>query len=208
MQFNLDWAYLKPATLTTVITLLLGSSLLAFSFNYLIEAEEQLNTTERKLSSLTSKYRKTLRDKELINNFLTPYQRLQQRGIAGKENRLNWVDTLRASVQALQVPRMYFQFAPQQIFKNGIIDASSKLKVYSSRMKLDVGLLHEIDLLRLLDDLERQIPSMFTIDSCSIDLIGKEFGYVAEQPNLNINCELLWFTIDLGSQTVITEIGP
>ncbi|MCF6282436.1 MAG: hypothetical protein L3J28_09535 [Candidatus Polarisedimenticolaceae bacterium] len=208
MRFDFDWVYLRSAVATTAISLVLGLSLLLFSFNYLTEAEEQREETQRNLYSLTSKYQKARRDKHLINDYLVPYRRLVQMGMVGKEDRLNWVDTLRASVQALQVPRMQFQFSPQQRFDKGIMDAGSQLVVYSSRMKLDVGLLHEIDLLRLVAELERQIPALFTVDSCSINPVSGERVYTADQHNLNVRCDLLWFTIDSGHQMAAMETGP
>lgn len=120
--------------------------------------------------------------------------------MVGKEDRLNWVDSLRTSVQVLQVPRMHFQFSPQVRFDKGLIDAGSQLKLYSSRMNLEVGLLHEIDLLRIFAELERKIPSMFTIDSCEIEPVDEMFFYAVDRHNLNVRCELLWFTFNFAAQ--------
>ncbi len=208
MRFNVDWAYLKMAIVISAIVFLSGALLMIFSVNYRLDAEEQLATEQRELYALSSKYRKARQDKILIDNYLPHYYQLEQQGMVGKERRLNWVDTLRASVKLLEVPHMYFQFAPQRVLQKNIISAGSDLVVNTSRMKLDVGLLHEVDLLQLFSELEQQVTGMFHIDSCSMALIGKDIVLSADHSNLNVSCDLQWFTIDFGVQQVATEMGP
>ncbi len=207
-QFNVDWAYLKTAVVISVITFLSGALLMTFSADYRAEAEERLTTEQRELYTLSSKYRKVRQDKILIDSYLPHYYQLEELGMVGKERRLNWVDTLRASVKSLEVPHMHFQFAPQRVLQKNIIRAGSNLVVNTSRMKLDVGLLHEIDLLRLFSELEHQVTGMFHVDSCSIELIGREITLAADHSNLNVSCDLQWFTIDFGVAQVAMEMGP
>ncbi len=207
-QFNVDWSYLKRSVVISAIAFLLGAALMTFSVNYRLDAEERLATEQRGLYALSSKYRKARQDKILIDNYLQHYYQLEQQGMVGKERRLNWVDTLRASVKSLEVPHMHFQFAPQRVLQKNIISAGSNLVVNTSRMKLDVGLLHEVDLLRLFAELEQQVTGMFNIDKCSMELIGKDIILSADHSNLNVHCELQWFTIDYGAQQVAVEMGP
>jgi len=207
-QFNIDWSYLKRSVVISAIAFLLGAALMTFSVNYRLDAEERLATEQRGLYALSSKYRKARQDKILIDNYLQHYYQLEQQGMVGKERRLNWVDTLRASVKSLEVPHMHFQFAPQRVLQKNIISAGSNLVVNTSRMKLDVGLLHEVDLLRLFTELEQQVTGMFNIDKCSMELIGKDIILSADHSNLNVHCELQWFTIDYGAQQVAVEMGP
>jgi hypothetical protein len=207
-RFNVDWSYLKAAVVISAITFLLGAALMTFSVSYRLDAEERLATEERELYALSSKYRKARQDKILIDEYMLHYYQLEQQGMVGKERRLNWVDTLRASVKLLEVPHMHFQFAPQRVLQKNIISAGSNLVVNASHMKLDVGLLHEVDLLQLFSELEYQVTGMFHIDSCSIELIGQDIVLSADHSNLNVNCDLQWFTIDFGEQQVAKEMGP
>lgn len=207
-RFNVDWTYLKPAVVISAIAFLAGVTLMIFSANHQIDAEEQLVAEQREQNSLKSKYRKVRQDKILIEKYLPHYYQLEQLGMVGKERRLNWVDTLRASVKVLEVPHMHFQFAPQRVLQKDIISAGSKLVVNTSHMRLDVGLLHEVDLLRLFTELEQQVTGMFHIDSCSVEMLGEQIVFSADHSNLNVSCELQWFTIDFGSQEVVMEMGP
>lgn len=201
---DFDWHYLKLAILTAAVTFSLGGALLLFTSDQLLDAEERLQTEQRRVDVLRKRYHKVRHDEQLINTYFVPYQQLEKMRVVGEEHRLNWVDTLRSTVQALQVPQMNFTFSPQQRFNREIIDGSSSLMVFSSQMMIDTSLLHEIDLLRLFDELERQVPNMFHVDSCEIDPIGENVFYAADRPNLNVSCELLWFTIDSGVGAVST----
>ena len=207
-RFNVDWVYLKTAVVISAIAFLSGAALMIFSADYRLDAEERLATEQRELHALSTKYRKARQDRILIDKYLPHYYQLEQLGMVGKERRLNWVDTLRASVKSLEVPHMHFQFAPQRVLQKNIISAGSNLVVNTSRMKLDAGLLHEVDLLRLFSELEHQVTGMFHIDSCAIELIGKEIIFSADHSNLNVSCDLQWFTIDFGARQVAMEMGP
>ena len=199
MQFEIDWHYLKPALVVLGISLLISAAMLVLSMDYLSNAEQRYESEKTAQMALKTKYLNAVDDKRLIEVYRGQYQTLVHKGVVNDEHRLDWVDTLRASVKALKLPRMHFQFKPQRSFAAGYIDSGS-VNVNTSRMMLDIGLLHEVDLLRLFTLLEHRVPGMFHIDNCSMLRNEDEFEYGVDRSNLNVNCELQWFTIAVGNR--------
>ena len=204
MRFEIDWHYLKPALVVLGISLLISAGMLVLSMDHLSDAEQRYESEKAVQMALKTKYLNAVDDKRLIEEYREQYGVLVRKGVVNDEHRLDWVDTLRASVKALKLPRMHFQFKPQRSFAAGYINSGS-VKVNTSRMMLDIGLLHEVDLLRLFTLLEHRVPGMFHIDNCAMLRTEDEFEYGVDRSNLNVNCELQWFTIAVGNKPVVRE---
>jgi hypothetical protein len=67
-------------------------------------------------------------------------------------------------------------------------------RVYASTMRLSAGLVHEEDLLRLLEALERRAAGSFNVESCTIRR-GRAGELAPFGENLQADCSLQWFTV-------------
>jgi hypothetical protein len=67
----------------------------------------------------------------------------------------------------------------------------------ASTMELQTGLVHEVDLLRLLARLHRQAPGLFGVTGCSLERTSADALPQPQKANITSTCELRWFTIPL-----------
>ena len=195
MRFDIDWPYMRPALLVLMVISVISVILLTASFSYLSEMEETYSAETGVRNEWREKYNTAKEDKRLIEQYLAAYTQMEQDGIARDEQRLDWVDTLRARVKEMKLPNVRYQIKPQEPFTAAYLETSPNLAVNVSRAKLEMELLHEVDLLSLINDLEMKVPGIFHVDRCELRRHGAEFSYRLESPNLQATCELLWFTI-------------
>jgi hypothetical protein len=147
------------------------------------------------LNQVRGEYQMIDDEQRVIETYLPQYEDLDTRGIIGEEERLNWIETLRDAALAIKLPSLQYELYPQEEYERDIPLPQGAFKVWSSTMRLDVGLLHEDDLVSLLRRINRGANGLFTVSSCSL---RRELGEPKFEPratNLTASCELEWLTI-------------
>ena len=132
---------------------------------------------------------------------------LKQRGIVGAEQRLDWVEIINQIKKEHRIVKFDYEISPQRKADAALIpdgaDAGG-LSFMASQMKLTLTLLHEGELLNVLDDLRNQAPAWISLRTCQITH-QKTSPAVAVQPATNAaiqaECTLEWLTIKQGSNT-------
>ena len=148
-------------------------------------AQAQRNEIARKLKRLVSEEHEIKQDSAL-------FKKLQTQGIVGEERRLEWVEQLKAIRDQRKLLDLQYEIAPRRP-----LDAVQEtgLAYYASAMKLQLKLLHEEDLLRLIDDLHRQASALTQVKSCNVWLLPKESAERGPQAQLQAECQIDWITL-------------
>ncbi len=120
------------------------------------------------------------------------FDKLQTRGVIGEEQRLEWVELLKDIRDKRRLLDLQYEIAPQRP-----LDAApgSGFAFYASTMNLQLRLLHEEDLIRLLDDLRQQASALIQVKSCNVSRLphgGAESGIHAQ---LQAECQIDWITL-------------
>ncbi|HEC15711.1 MAG TPA: hypothetical protein ENI99_03930 [Sedimenticola sp.] len=200
-RFDIDWSYMRTALTVLAVASLVSLGSLAASYIYAGRIEDAFASETAQRNALRAKLRAVRDDELLVEKYLTPYLRLEQDGMIGEEQRLVWVDALQAVSDMLKLPSMHYRIAVQKPFAAPYTAAADSLRVNASRMELNVGLLHEEDLLRLFGELGRRVPDTFHIDNCTLRRTGDRFVYVPKRANLAAACQLLWFSLQPSAGT-------
>ena len=73
--------------------------------------------------------------------------------------------------------------------------AGEDIRIHLSRLQLEMGLVHEIDLLRFFDELQRNAPGLIKVDQCALTWQGEEAGNAKVAANILANCSILIFSV-------------
>ena len=115
-------------------------------------------------------------------------------GIVGEENRLEWTELLREIRDRRRLPALDYEIAPQR----PLDPISGDLVFLASPMQLNAHLLHEEDLLRLLDDLHRHARPLLRVRECTLERLPRgaaEGSSAHPRANLRAECQIDWITI-------------
>jgi hypothetical protein len=118
---------------------------------------------------------------------------LQERGIIGEEQRLEWVELLKDIRDQRRLIDLRYDLAPQRLLDGG---PPGDFAFYASTMKLEVKLLHEEDLTRLLGDLQLQAKALIRVNRCRVERLPPSVDERAgRHANLVADCEIDWLTV-------------
>ena len=193
-----DLAALKLPFLVLVIAIAASIALVKFSAGKRAQAEVQHRAQLTALQDARSRYQRSGEERETILRYLPAYRQLHQQGFVGTEQRINWLEGLRAANGQAGLFGVTYQLEPQKPFP--LIGADNPMSQYlrHSQMKLTFGLVHEGDLIRFFRALAAQQTGMFMLTGCALNRAGGGDAPAPRQANLSAQCELSWLTIEPG----------
>lgn len=157
---------------------------------------QQLAVLQMQRSELARRLAQTeLAAEERARDMLV-FQKLQARGITDEAQGFGWIDLLKEIGRERRLPDLHIEFSPQQAL---LPDSNDPLIYMISTMKLQLTGLHEEDLERVLDDLERKAPALIQTRSCHLARTSSS-AVISASPRaaegvLEAHCELAWVSL-------------
>ena len=206
MGVKLDWRYLRPALIALGISVALSVALIYTGVDYRAKMAAALDQQNARRNAVEMRFRTAEDDRRDIDLYLERFKEIKAAGMLDAEQRMDWVDALRAASQAMKLPLARYQISPQAPFTAPYLQELGDIAVNVSRVKLEMGLVHEGDMLRLLDALEQRVQGQFHVQGCIMQRAAAEFGYYADHPNISATCYLRWFTLQPAAAAAETAL--
>ena len=189
-----DWQKLQFPVLILGLVIVIASLLVWFTGSREMLIQEALIKQESELRQARSRYQDSGAEKEAIIKYLPPYQQLIEQGFVGEERRIEWIDELRTINQQYKLFGINYSIGTQENYKLPFQHNAGNFILHRSVMQFDSALLHEGDLLTILDALHGKRFAPFMVRECEITRIGSAISNKF-LPNLNLHCELDWLTL-------------
>lgn len=195
-----EWLALRGVLGVFAICALLSAIMLAASDAFWRAMNSEYQTNFMRFREASRRYLAVDDEERIIETQYPAFKQLHARGIIGQEHRLNWVETLRAAGDTLQLPKIDYRIEAQRIYVPEIALDSGPFDVNVSEMHLNLALLHEGDLIRLLAALDRDSAGLFSVERCEMSREG-EVRHAPDGPDvpatqLRADCLLRWFSLD------------
>ena len=192
---EIDWKVMRGSLAGFLLAFLASAAMFAGGHWFRDGQEARRAGHARVLGEIRNRYR-TLDDEErLIRALLPRYRELAAQGVIGPERRLDWIETLRAAARQLALPELRYSIRSEERIQGGSSSEAGSVQVFRTLMELELGLLHEADLPRLLAFLERHARGLYSVSGCRIERAEPRFVPLATAVNLRAACVLAWFTV-------------
>ena len=199
-------ATFQPADLKRVqwnIALLLflsmvGAGTVLASFKFREVADKSVKQATGIQSEIKTKLARANDEEVELREKILRYNAMDQRGIIGEEHRLDWIEQVRRVEEKHKLLEIQYELSPQKLLDTKALPgAGGDFEFLSSPMRLDMPLLHELDLLNFLTGLNADVQAYLRLRSCSIERIPTQVATKgsAATAQLKARCELDWITI-------------
>lgn len=163
--------------------------------SYLAETKDVRAATAAQRSEVQARLSRATDEEREIRANLQQYKALAARGIIGDEKRLDWVDSIAAIKNQRQLFNISYDIEAQRPLDYPGFAAGSGVDFMVSRMKINLQLLHEQDLLDFIDDLAKRGKSYLSVRSCNVQRLDRSAAGTSLSPRLNAECILDMVTI-------------
>ena len=157
--------------------------------------EKKLRKEKRRLKKMQRKHNTAAADVEQVHVNYPRFLQMQKRGVVGVENRIAWVENLTTHGRRMHLSSLSYAISPPRDWSPTFITLWGDVGLYVSDMTLETKLLHEGDLLRLLERLQESSQGLFTVGSCELKRIKEKINRSSADPNIDGRCTLMWFNV-------------
>ena len=190
-----DWRKLRYPIIGLGAALILVGLLVSFADQYRAKNETALQIQLNLLNQARQKYQSSGLEKETIIQYLPKYNELLASGFIGEERRIEWIETLRQIHAQHKLFSIDYSIGLQERYKPSFLPNLGNFRLNRSVMSLKLDMLHEGDLLALLDGLHEQ-TTPFIVRDCEIKRpIGAAVNTKNITSNMQANCEIDWLTL-------------
>lgn len=195
MKFtSADWKKLRNSIVVLLSTLLVMFVLVYYAQLSKEASMHAVENQKMQLQQASQRYQSSGAEKNNIIKYLPQYQQLISKGVVGEERRLEWVDALRNIHKNQKLFSIKYNVGAQEPYKPAYSLNAGQFRITRSMMKLELAMLHEGDLLTLLEGLASQQSSPFIVRQCEMTRQNANIGS-SLTPNMQAKCELDWITI-------------
>ena len=187
-----DFPKLQHSLLVALLMIALGAMTVFFSFDWSKAASADLTTAQRERNEFDGKLRQVRNEESEIKQKAELFRTLQARGMVGTEPRLEWVELLKGLRDKHRLIELHYELAPQRPLEPV---SSGKIGLFASAMRLQLKLLHEEDLTRLLGDLKQHASALIQVRRCDVSRLGRSAAEPTTQALLQADCVLDWITL-------------
>jgi len=185
-------ASLKPTILLLLATALLSAAGIFWSHQQDSEARADLQLQQLALNAAQARQQQDQTEARLIAQHLDAYHALIAQGFVGEENRLAWIEAVQLANQDVRLYGLTYTLSPRTAAPATL---AGGLPLNQTRMVVKMPLLVETDLPRFLDALHARAPGLFRTINCRLSRITDAPPQPVNRPELDAECELLWFTV-------------
>jgi len=196
---NIDWAYLRGGVMFFVSAAVFSGSLIAGSHYFEKQMARQHRLDHARFQDISSRYLAVDEEEKLIEKYLPQFLQLNEIGVLGEEQRLSWVEVLRNAGDQMKLPALGYEITSQRDYTPGFPVILGQYKIFVSNMNLNMQLLHEGDLFRLLGILNELTNGRYTISECELIRNFEEITDNVTAANVAASCELKWFSVKLAN---------
>lgn len=190
-----DWRILRAPLLALSVAVLAVGVLDYFSYQYQQKQKQKLALEKQNLFKARQTYQASGHEKETITRYLPLYQRLIDQHFIGEEQRIEWLDVLRQTQATHKLFSINYDIGEQTSVTLPYLAVPTEVALQRSKMHIEMGLLHEGDILTVLQSLQTAF-NYFVVQSCEIKrMADSRIQLTGVYQNMRANCEIDWFTL-------------
>ena len=173
-----------------------GVALLTVVDGMLKQTSGELARVRSERLAIQTKLMQATDEEQLIRKRLAAYERLLQKGVIGDERRLDWVDEMQRIRNERKLFELKYSIDPRRPVDYPGFRNTGDVEFAVSRMRLELMLLHEGDLLMTLNDIKSRIAPHVVVRACKLDRLAGRAGMGGPVgPQLRAECGLDLITI-------------
>ena len=181
-----DIKRLRVPMALAVALIALGVVPLVWSTYYLDAARETRSAVRQQRVAAQERVSKVSEEEREIRQNFVSFEQMRASGIVGEQSRLDWIEAIARIKNSRKLFEIRYSIEAQKSLDYPGIVSGAGAEFVVSRMKLEMMLLHEEDLLGFLDDLRAAGKAHVSVKHCTV--ARTESGGTALQPRLRAEC--------------------
>ena len=204
-QAHIEWPEVKTAVIIFSVCVITAIAMIASSIYFKNHMQLEFSRNKAVFQATSQKYLAVDQEENMIHEYYPQYVRMLENGIIGREQRLNWIEVLRAYGEEKRLPMLNYKISSQDEYDFEYPLDLGNFKLYNSTMSLELKLLHEGDLISLFDAIDENSLGLSQVKKCGLQRLRRDISLDGKQANLEASCEINWITIKKSDGSDLTS---
>ena len=195
-----DLKRLRLPGIAAGLLLALGTAAVGVCLRDYSQAETTRALTQTQRVAAQTRMSKAAEDEREIRENLLVYLQMQEQGVTNPENRLDLIDSIARIKTRRKLFEIRYNIEAQKPIDYPGVAAAGATDFVVSRMKLDMMLLHEEDLLNFISDLRATGKALVSVRHCNLTRLDR--GGISPgtplSPRLRAECQIDLITLKEG----------
>ncbi len=195
------WSILSRAWYVFGISVILSAALVFFSYEYYSDISSLKRKEANKFGAAEKEYTKLKETLEILNpSFLKKYDKLIEKGFivhSIEEQRLEMFNNLKQQLSQFPLFTADYTVSETKLYKIQELeklDINKRFKIYETELTLKLTLLHEEDLLNLIETIK--LKGLFRIKRCDIQRLQEKIVvHEVSKAYIKATCVLAWYVM-------------
>lgn len=191
---NFYWPSISNAFWVFMVSVVFAVSMLLISNTILATLKDKGRAEQSKLYGIQQAHSDTVKEIQLISDYIEPYSWLMKKGFIGNEDRLSRVEVIKHIRDSRQLPELGYTFDPAvEITEyHGLL--VENMRIFSTPNTLSFTMHDETDLDLMLNQLEQRAQGIYLAESCTISRRSDEL-HLSTSGNIHGSCKLNWLSL-------------
>ena len=187
-----DLRHLRVPIALAILLSALGAACFGVSKYYLDAARAVRDASRLTRVGAQERMAKVAEEEREIRENLVHFERMQKLGMVGEQSRLDWIESIAKIKNARKLFEIRYTIDAQSSVDYPGVIATNAADFVVSRMRLNMLLLHEGDLLNFLTDLQAAGKAHVSVRRCTVTRVdrGAPLSATALQPRLRAECQV------------------
>lgn len=191
----------KSLVITVAILAVVTLVLPNLGSQYMVSSEQQGrsqgNALRDEIINLQNRLATVEDERETIRTNSQAYIDWVEKGVVGEQDPVRWVKIMESVQSSRNLFPLSFRFGDQNLRPSQAspFTENSNVRIRLWDMSLQMEMLHDMDILMFLDELDRRVNSFFFPVECNFGVINSDFSLVY-RVNMHSNCRITWLSVD------------
>lgn len=199
-----DMDFIRKALIALGASIVFSASLIGVSRMILHKLQATGLQLQAQRDEARNRFIQAATEKDEIKNYQPKFLVLRERGFFGEEKRLDLIEYIKHIHESRRLLPLNYEISAQQTLQLEPTVLTPDLELRSSKIVLQMDLLHEMDLFNFLGDLKNK--AFFTSQACGIkrkDTVTQD----ATSPRLSAECTLYLLSVGEHAQDDASNAG-
>lgn len=184
-----------PIIVFALVSVVAGAAL--FGSHSLKQARQgELDDLRQGVSHARAQFDQARRQVREQAEYATTFDTLLQSGLTAGEDRLQWVEQVRAFQQRRGLARVDYELAPRQELSAPDAYQLGNYMFTGTRVDVSAQLLHEGDMLALLQMFRGRYQGMVVPQQCTLERMSFTASDDPLHPRIGLDCRLVWLSLE------------
>jgi hypothetical protein len=185
-----DLKHLRTPFAIAAALIAVGAAALLMSDSYLDSARKMRDASRASRVGAQERVMRVSEEEREIKENLIDYEQMREQGMLSEQNRLDWIESITRIKNQRKLFEIKYRIEAQRVLDYPGVVATGSTEFVLSRMRLEMLLLHENDLLDFLKDLHAAKKAYVSVRQCAVTRIERGTTATTLQPRLRADCQV------------------